>query len=123
MTAQATFHSLLDDSVQPIEVASRQPAYRQAVRWRPQAWLLAWLLAVVALLGLAPAARAAQQVDVPGPAGSGEFGKTITMLPNGNVVVTDPSYDIPNGAADVGAVYLYDGATHTMISMLTGSTA
>ncbi|MCB0048658.1 MAG: hypothetical protein KDE24_03815, partial [Caldilinea sp.] len=46
-----------------------------------------------------------------------------TVLANGNVVVTDPSYDIPSGAADVGAVYLYNGATHAQISMLTGSTA
>ncbi len=37
-------------------------------------------------------------------------------------MVTDPSWD--NGAiADVGAVYLYNGVTHALISTLTGSTA
>ena len=33
------------------------------------------------------------QVDILGPAGSGEFGKQVVALPNGNIVVTDPSYD------------------------------
>ncbi|MCB0048059.1 MAG: DUF11 domain-containing protein, partial [Caldilinea sp.] len=37
--------------------------------------------------------------------------------------MTDPYYDIPGGASDVGAVYLYNGDTHEMISMLLGSTA
>ena len=58
-----------------------------------------------------------------GPAGSGTFGSTVTVLPNGNIVVTDPTYSIPSGAANVGAVYLYDGATLAMISTLKGSTA
>ena len=81
-------------------------------------------LALLVLLWLAPGvARAADQVDVPGPTGSGEFGQTVTVLPNGNIVVTDPGYDIPSGATNVGAVYLYDGVTHAQISMLTGSTA
>src|SRR5207248_1575940 len=43
--------------------------------------------------------------------------------PNGNFVVTDPTYSIPAGAANVGAVYLYSGATLSIISTLTGSTA
>ncbi|MFN8440815.1 MAG: hypothetical protein U0175_08605 [Caldilineaceae bacterium] len=37
--------------------------------------------------------------------------------------MTDPRYDIPGGATDVGAVYSYDGATHALISTLTGSTS
>src|SRR5207248_1718333 len=59
-----------------------------------------------------------------GPAGSGRFGFSVTALPNGNFVVTDPFYDItsPTLIADVGAVYLYNGATGALISMLTGST-
>ena len=89
-----------------------------------QWWRRGLGLALLALLWLAPGgARASDQVDVPGTTGSGQFGKSVTVLPNGNVVVTDPSYDIPGGATDVGAVYLYDGVTHAQISMLTGSTA
>ena len=48
------------------------------------------------------------------------------MLPNGNIVVTDPGYDAPGPSGpiiDVGAVYLYNGATGALISTLTGSTA
>ena len=62
-----------------------------------------------------------QTIDVQGPAGSGNFGTEIFALPNGNIVITDPEYDIPNGASNVGAVYLYNGATGTLISTLTGS--
>src|SRR3990172_7765035 len=65
----------------------------------------------------------ALQTDINGPVGSGEFGTKIMALPNGNFVVTDPTYSIPIGAANVGAVYLYDGATLAVISTLTGSTA
>ena len=65
----------------------------------------------------------AQQIDIIGPAGSELFGETITVLPNGNIVVTDFLYDIPAGAANVGAVYLYNGSNGNLISTLTGSTA
>jgi hypothetical protein len=61
------------------------------------------------------------QVDILGPAGSGEFGKQVVALPNGNIVVTDPSFDSTT-TQDVGAVYLYNGATRALISTLTGST-
>lgn len=66
---------------------------------------------------------AANQFTILGPAGSGTFGSTVTMLPSGNFVVTDPSYDLPSPAtSDVGAAYLYkpDG---TLISKLRGSSA
>jgi hypothetical protein len=65
------------------------------------------------------------QIDIVGPAGSGQFGQQVYILPNGNIVVTDPLYDIttPSTIADVGAVYLYDGETLALISQLTGSTA
>ena len=65
----------------------------------------------------------AQHTDIRGPIGSGSFGQKVVFLPNGNIVVTDPLYDIPTGAADVGAVYLYNGSTGDLISTLTGSTA
>lgn len=64
---------------------------------------------------------AASQIDIVGPAGSGTFGMMVVLLANGNFVVTDPFYDLPNGTADVGAVYLYNGATATLISTLVGT--
>ena len=42
-------------------------------------------------------------------------------MPNGNIVVTDFRYSIPDGQANVGAVYLYS-SSGAFISMLTGST-
>ena len=74
------------------------------------------------LPGGQPTAFAATTTDIVGPAGSGVFGDQVLVLSNGNFVVADPSFDLP-GAADVGAVRLYDGATHDLISTLTGSTA
>jgi hypothetical protein len=65
---------------------------------------------------------AASQTNITGPASSG-FGQTVAVLPNGNIVVTAPGYDIPAGASNVGAVYLYDGTTFALISTITGSTA
>jgi hypothetical protein len=81
-------------------------------------------LVLAALLVAAPSARAAQ-TDIPGPAGSGTFGKAVTYLPNGNFVVTDPTYSLttPTAVASVGAVYLYNGSTLALISTLTGSAA
>ncbi|MGC4037741.1 MAG: hypothetical protein QM764_17395 [Chitinophagaceae bacterium] len=56
------------------------------------------------------------------PASNGIFGAVSVVLSNGNYVIADPSWD--NGAvSDVGAVYLYNGTTHVLISTLTGSTA
>ena len=87
------------------------------------------LLTALALglgLPLTPAsaglASPTNQIDIVGPAGSGSFGRSVTALPNGNIVVTDPDYDTET-TVDVGAVYLYDGATGALISTLTGSTA
>jgi Repeat of unknown function (DUF5650) len=58
---------------------------------------------------------AAGQVD-------SQFGQDVTVLPNGNIVVTDPSYD-RGVIADVGAVYLFNGTTRALISTLTGTTS
>ena len=66
--------------------------------------------------------RAAGQIDLVGPAGSEQFGQNVTVLPNGNIVVADPVYDA-GPVVDVGAVYLYSGASGALISMLTGSAA
>ncbi len=80
-------------------------------------------LVISALVFAAGKLAHAALVSIPGPAGSGAFGTSVTVLSNGNFVVTDPNYSIPGGAANVGAVYLYDGLTRALISMLTGSTA
>jgi len=59
----------------------------------------------------------AAPVDIVGPAQSGQFGASVTVLANGNIVVTDPLF----GANDIGAVYLYS-PTGVLISTLTGNT-
>ena len=55
------------------------------------------------LFGLAalvlPSTLLAAQFDIVGPAGSGTFGKTVTVLPNGNFVVTSPEWNGSRGAA------------------------
>ena len=62
----------------------------------------------------------AQITDIVGPTGSGDFGYSVTALSNGNYVITDPF--ISNGAlGNAGAVYLYDGKTHSLISTLKGA--
>lgn len=65
----------------------------------------------------------AQQTDIPGPAGSEAFGTQVLALPNGNFVVTDPSYDAPGPIVDAGRVYLFDGSTLALINSMTGSAA
>ncbi len=74
-------------------------------------------------IGLAFNFEAAAQttVNITGPAGSGTFGIGVFALSNGNIVVADPGYDIANGAQNVGAVYLYNGANRNLISRITGS--
>ncbi len=61
----------------------------------------------------------AAQIDIHGPAGSGLFGRHVAVLPNGNIVVTDPWFSTAS-VQHIGAIYLYDpfGAP---ISRLTGS--
>ncbi|MCE7040022.1 T9SS type A sorting domain-containing protein [Dyadobacter sp. CY312] len=62
----------------------------------------------------------AQSIRINGPAGSESFGLSVTVLTNGNYVVTDVLHNIP-GVTHVGAVHLYHGKTHTLISTITGS--
>ena len=75
-------------------------------------------LIVIALL--MTSSTAAQ--DIIGPPGSVQFGKIVTVLPNGNFVVTDPDYDPPGTISAVGAVYLYRN-NRTLISRLTGTSS
>jgi hypothetical protein len=57
------------------------------------------------------------QSDIVGPAGSVSFGSAVAVLPNGNIVVTDPDGPVSN----VGAVYLY-ASDGSLINWFTGST-
>lgn len=81
---------------------------------------LAFILLAQSVVFFFPAS--AQRVNITGPTGSGQFGSSVTVLPNGNYVVADPLYD-EGGLTDIGAVYLYNGATHQVISVLKGSRA
>jgi len=61
----------------------------------------------------------AQVTSIVGPTGSGDFGYSVSALTNGNYVITDP-YFFDGTVQNGGAVYLYDGKTHTLISTLKG---
>jgi hypothetical protein len=79
--------------------------------------LLAFLAGMVLATGIP-----AQNIDIIGPAGSGFFGSQVLPLPNGNIVIIDHGYD--SGAlTDVGAIYLYDGASGALLSTTTGAQA
>lgn len=62
----------------------------------------------------------AQTIDIKGPEGTDYFGTHLYVLQNGNYVVVDPSYD-SDSVSNVGALFLYNGRTHALISKLTGS--
>ena len=69
-------------------------------------------------------AQAAIQVDINAPVSNGTFGDSVAALPNGNVVVTDPTYDVtsPQLIVDAGAVFLYSPSGE-LISRITGNSA
>ncbi len=68
-------------------------------------------------------AAAQMQTNIPSPQPGGEsFGTQVAVLPNGNFVVTDPSYDA-GALTDAGRVYLYNGVTLAVINTITGSAA
>lgn len=56
----------------------------------------------------------------PGVGGTA-YGSVISILPNGNIVVTSP-LDSGGGVTNRGAAYLFSGATGALVSALTGST-
>ncbi len=64
----------------------------------------------------------AAQANISGPSGSGKFGSTVAVLPNGNIVIVDPDFDASASILDVGAVYLFrpDGV---QISVIKGDKA
>jgi len=61
----------------------------------------------------------AQVTHIKGPAGSGAFGQSVVCFANGNFAVNDPLYD-ENGKSDIGAVYIYDGKTQEIVTVLKG---
>lgn len=67
-------------------------------------------------------ATAIGQFDVLGPSQFGDFGTVIVPLANGNIVITDPWYDVvgPAPINNAGAVFLYDGKTFALINFMTG---
>lgn len=79
------------------------------------------LLFIYVLLSITAVPISAQNIDIIGPAGSGNFGN-ITVLSNGNYVVADQYYD-QGATLNVGAVHLYNGSTHTLISTIKGNVA
>jgi YD repeat-containing protein len=86
----------------------------RAPQWRTSFRIVAGLLALAGTL-LAPVHLLAAQTDILGPPGSVAFGTAVYVLPNGNLVVTDPAAP----AASQGAVYLFSPAG-TLLSTLTG---
>jgi hypothetical protein len=76
---------------------------------------------VLLLLSLCEVNTRGAQLDILGPIGSEQFGRQVVALSNGNIVVIDPYYDL-GGVVDVGAAYLYEGSTGTLISSTTGTT-
>jgi len=79
----------------------------------------AFVVAAILALLFHSAATRGETIEVPGPAGSHAFGASVAVLPNGNIVVTDPRFSIGGNDA-VGAVYLYTPSGN-LISTLTGS--
>jgi len=76
---------------------------------------LATMRRTLAALLFAGVMSSADALDLVGPPGSGRFGTKVTVLPNGNIVVTDP-----DAASGVGAVYLFS-PSGSLISTLTGT--
>jgi hypothetical protein len=83
-----------------------------------RSWLFPYSRALLLITLLISSTAGAQQIDIHGPAGSVAFGFNVIVLPNGNILVTDPSA-VVSGMTLAGAVYLYapDGS---LISTLVG---
>src|SRR5439155_24592365 len=72
------------------------------------------------LVSAALSCFANDRIVINGPPGSTAFGSKVYTLPNGNFVVIDPNFTPSSTAPGAGAVYLYDGATNSLISKLAG---
>ncbi len=84
---------------------------------------LTLLLVHLMLAGLVSQPATATQTDFPGPAKGGALGlgTGMVVLPSGNIVVTDPDFNL-GSTQRVGAVFVYS-PNGTVISTLTGSHA
>jgi hypothetical protein len=80
------------------------------------------LIAISTLALLIGTSAHGLQITISGPTGSGSFGggNGVLRLPNGNIVVADPLFDLSATLTDVGAVYLYNPQGQ-LISSLTGT--
>ena len=96
---------------------------------RLPSWLTVTGATVVAVAAVAvvsvvvpapPVAALAGQATLTAPAGSVSFGSQLVTLPNGNILVADSDWTT-GGHSGLGAVHLFDGRTHTLISSITGS--
>jgi hypothetical protein len=84
--------------------------------------LLALFIAVMIGIPLTPAGARGTftPYDLLTPANSGKFGQSVTVLPNGNFVVTDPYWPFYTDYTEArGAVYMYS-PSGDMISRLIG---
>jgi hypothetical protein len=88
--------------LQSLFVLIKSPALRSAT------------FTLLALVVLSTGVKASQ-FEITGPVGSAAFGTHVIVLPNGNIVVTDPNF-AEAGKTNIGAVYLFDGATLALIS-------
>jgi hypothetical protein len=81
-----------------------------------------FVLALILAAAPPEAASAAFLSNLPSPPNSWAFGETVTVLPNGNFVVTDPDYPklSSDSFAAQGAVYLYSPGG-VLISTLKGN--
>ncbi|MFN8443123.1 MAG: choice-of-anchor D domain-containing protein [Caldilineaceae bacterium] len=100
---------------------SRFPKLHQDRAFRPLSLIATLFVTFTLSLASWLPSFAATRIDLVGPLSSGSFGYSITVLPNGNLVVIDLGYDLSPAITDVGAVYLYNGATTQLISVLSGS--
>lgn len=89
--------------------------------WRNRCALYLFLLLVLTVGFVLTAPVDAESFDIAGPIGSSAFGTGVYILPNGNIVVTDPHFSDGTNA-ELGVVYLYDPSGH-VISTITGSHA
>jgi Repeat of unknown function (DUF5650) len=98
--------------------ATHTPKYGAHSAFRRLARILMMLMLV--LSSTLVRSSYAQTTTILGSLGSAAFGSEIVVLPNGNIVITDPRYS-EAGQDSIGAAYLYDGATMSVVSVLKGS--
>ncbi|MEQ1763341.1 MAG: hypothetical protein ABL984_09385, partial [Pyrinomonadaceae bacterium] len=85
---------------------------------------LRYVALIMAFIGVSALQTSSQwnQTSVRGPQGSNGFGALVIGLSNGNYFVSDPAFD-PGTGPGTGAVFLFDGRTHSVLSQVVGSRA